>query len=248
MSFWAAGLIWSKRGHWLLWVAVGLGVFVLILSETRTAIFACAAVLAYGGLRRVDRKNRHLLVGISAVAGVALLVLAASFVGVGDQIERGDPTSISGRTDIWPVAVKQILNRPILGHGMGSEEAVFIQAAFDGQLDFLAGTTHSMYLSVWLSGGLIGFLLFATTLISAWRRRKNVDPWVVAPLIAVMITGLTEAIVHVPTVSFLVLSGTIAAIAAADPNSPESFRGLPRSTAKRRRNVGRSQGRLPVGS
>ena len=214
----AAGLIWSKRGNWLLWPAAGLGVFVLALSETRTAIFATAVGLAYGGLRRISRQNRNLMIGVAVVGGLASLVLSAAFFAVGEQIERGNPTSISGRTDIWPVAVGQILNRPILGHGMGSEEAVFIQAAFDGELDFLAGTTHSMYLSVWLSGGLIGFILLATAMVSAWRRRRNVDPWVVAPLITVMITGLTEAIVHIPTPSFLVMSGSIAAIAASDTN------------------------------
>jgi O-antigen ligase len=214
----AAGLIWSKRGNWLLWPAAGLGVFVLVLSETRTAIFATIVGLAYGGLRRLSRQNRNLLISVAMVGGVALLVLSASFLEVGEQIERGDPTSISGRTDIWPVAVGQILNRPILGHGMGSEEAVFIQAALDGELDFLAGTTHSMYLSVWLSGGIIGFILLFTALVSAWRRRRNVDPWVVAPLLTVMITGLTEAIVHVPTAGFMVMSGSIAAIAAADTN------------------------------
>jgi O-antigen ligase len=212
----AAGVIWSKRGRWVLWPAVGLGLFVLVISETRAAMLACIVGLAYGGLRHLSPQNRRLVLAGGGVAAVALLVFATSFDGVGQQIERGDPASLTGRTEIWPVAVSEILDRPILGHGMGSEEAVFIQAAFDGKLDFLAGTTHSMYLSVWLSGGLVGFLLLATAFVSTWRRRSNVDPWVLSPMIAVMINGLTEAIIHVPTVSFLVMSGTVAAIAASD--------------------------------
>ena len=213
-----AGLIWSKRGHWILWPAAALGAFMLLLSETRTAIFACLVALTYGQLRRFKPQNQKLLVVGGGIAAVATLVFSASFLGLGEQLERGDPTSISGRTDIWPVAFGEIVDEPILGHGMGNEEAVFIQAALDGKLDFLAGTTHSMYLSIGLSGGIIGSLILLTALISTWRRRRNVDPWVIAPLITVMITGLTEAIVHVPTVAFFVMSGSIAAVAASEQN------------------------------
>ena len=213
----AGGLIGNKNTRNSVWLASAavLGVS-LWLTGTRTAMGAALFGLLYGGFRGMRRQDRTVvLASLMLVLVMAYTGLSASGGAVADLGERNDPTSVSGRTDVWPIALDFIQERPLFGYGMGAEERLFAQAANAGDLYFLAGTSHSMVLTTWLSGGVVGFTLFFMSVVSSIRHRKRVDPWVFAPIPVVVIGGITEAVVQVPTVSILLLAGCFATIARA---------------------------------
>lgn len=212
----AAQLVWNRRsGRWsnLPAMAIGICCIALIFAETRTSIAAAVLGVGYGLARKLAPLNRWLIGGGLAILVLALLGMTSAFVDLAVFGERGDPTSVSGRTDIWPIVIDLIAERPLLGYGWGAEEQLFIQAARSGRISFLAGTSHSILLSPLLSGGVLGFCLLATGVASALRLRRRVDPWITAIILAILLNGLTEAIVHRPSVSVFLLSGCLAAVA-----------------------------------
>ncbi len=153
-----AGVIWSRRSSLMFWAVPFLSAAALLASETRTAMAAALLGLLYGGLRRLSPLYRVLVVlalglGLFSVLGIASAVTDVVAFG-----ERGDPTSVAGRTSIWPVAIDFIMERPILGYGWGASERLFAQAARTGDLTFLAGTSHSIVLAPLVQGGIVGVL------------------------------------------------------------------------------------------
>ena len=208
----AGGLIWSRRTSTFIWVAPVVSLAGLYLSETRTALAAAGVGLLYGGLRRLSRLYRGLVFGGLAVGALSAFLLVSAFSGVGELSERGDPTTVSGRTDIWPVAVGYIAEEPVLGYGWGGSEILFARAARDGDLTFLAGTSHSIVLSPLISGGIVGLSLFGLAVVSTFKHRRRVDPWIVAPVLAILLNGLAEAIINVPSISLFIMAGSMAAI------------------------------------
>jgi O-antigen ligase len=230
----AAGLWTDRRRRSLVALSVLITAPVLLASGTRTAYAAAAAGLLYGGFRRLSsRQRRHALVLLAAsvTAGVALAAQVDGAISFGT---RGDPTSVAGRTSIWPVAIEMFLQRPVLGYGAGSAETVYQIAAGQGRLTFLAGTSHSIVLSPLVLGGAVGFSLLAVAAASTVRRRRRVDAWTVAPLVVVMITGLTESIVHLPSIGLVTIAGCLAAIAVAPPAALPATPGLRPLVAGRR--------------
>lgn len=211
----AAGVIWSRRSSLLFLAAPMVSVAALIFSETRTAMAAAAVGLLYGGLRRFSPLDRSLAVAGLGVGLTSAFGLAVAFTDIAAFGERGDPTSVAGRTSIWPVAWDFITDRPILGWGWGASGELFSQAARTGSIAFEAGTTHSVPLALLVQGGLIGFLLFSIALVSAFRHRRRVDPWLMALIVTLLFSGLTEAIIHIPSVAIMLVAAVLAAISGA---------------------------------
>ncbi|WP_426431860.1 O-antigen ligase family protein [Winogradskyella sp. HB-48] len=69
-------------------------------------------------------------------------------------------SSISLRYNIYNCSFDSIMDRPFLGHGLGSEKQVLLDCYKENKRVFNGNfyNTHNQYLSVWLSSGIIGFL------------------------------------------------------------------------------------------
>lgn len=84
--------------------------------------------------------------------------VAERFALIEDQMN-----SMSGRTPIWEVAVKQVKERPLLGYGYGLN--IFTKVYEEGREDPPGeGPTvqheHNLFLSLLIQTGLVGTLLF----------------------------------------------------------------------------------------
>lgn len=228
----AGGIIWSRRSISLrYWLLPAVAVPALVFSETRTAMAAAVVALVYGLIGRLNMLDRAYALGSLVVLALGVFVVASALEPVAALGERGDITTVAGRTDVWPIALELIGEEPLLGYGWGSSNPLYLEAARDGRISFLAGTSHSIVLATFIQGGLIGFSLFALCVLSTFKHRKRVDPWVIAPLIVIAIGGLTESIIHLPSVSLMLIAGSMAAI-AVQPRYSDTFPGIDR---KRRR-------------
>ena len=206
------------------WAVIGIGTVALAFSETRTAILAVLIGLLYGGIRRYAPFDRWLIVGGLALLALAALGLGSGLSGIAEFSQRNDPTSVSGRTEVWPIILDIIAERPLIGYGWGAEETLLTIAAREGEIHFLAYNTHALPLTLLISGGVVGFSLLACAVGGAIRRRHRVNVWIVATLVVLLFSGTTEALFHRPSVSVLLMAGVLAAIAR-----------VPRSTGLRQR-------------
>ena len=222
-----AGLLFRRSpGRSVWWAAATMFTMALWFSGTRTAMGAALLGILYGALSRLPATYRRVALIAVFVLGAAVIVALGSSGGAVQSLgERNDPTTFSGRTEVWPIAIDFIKERPVLGYGVGAEGQLFQIARNRGQLSFDAGTSHMVYLTTWLAGGVVGFVLFMASLFSAFRHRHRVDAWVIALLPVVVIGGITEAIINIPSVTLFLYAGCLAVIS----------RGRGRNSVRRRR-------------
>lgn len=207
-----------------------LAVIVLIGTNTRTTILAILMIAAYMGGRRLGWRVGTL--GMLLVASLTFSVINGA--GSTDALSRGgtssDVASFNGRTTIWDISLDLFQEKQLFGYGTASSENIWIEAAKDGQISWYAANAHNIMLELLLSHGLVGLSLFVMGLVSFARRsRLEPDPWHDAIVIAILTTGLTEAIVNRPSTVFAVLGAVFAArsLASGRWEEPVSASGDP---------------------
>ncbi len=128
--------------------------------------------------------------GILLCAGV--LALAAAVVsfhsGFSAYIDRGDVSTLTGRTDIWDFIVRQIQARPFLGYGYETSGTVFQSRYFPlwwGPWDLGPHSSlHNGYLGHALGLGIPATILWLFIVLRPWvfALRQPQDPWNLKPM------------------------------------------------------------------
>jgi hypothetical protein len=144
--------------------------------------------------------------------------LLASGGSASHLTRSGDPkelTTLTGRTDVWPIAWRIIGDRPLLGHGTGTSQALFDDATRRGLIWWHAFNAHNVFLTVAIEQGLVGLVLMALALLAAaWRLRGS--PWALALVIVFISNGTTEAMVERPNVAIVAIAAAATVAARAD--------------------------------
>ncbi len=137
--------------------------------------FVCVTLVTILALRRLSGPQR-LVVGVLAVLGMAGggLVVAANFEAVSALFldATGKDMSLTGRTDLWQVALDEIARRPLLGAGY---QAVWVPGNPIAELlwtDFGVESRtgfhfHNAYLSNAVEIGVIGVAMQAMLVLGA---------------------------------------------------------------------------------
>jgi len=182
-SFWLATWYIGKN-HWNPVALICLAILGLTLVSTgsRTPIVGLAAALLW--LMAAGNKKR----GGIAIA-IALLGVAALYAVVPDVLtQRG----ASYRPEIWMESLRQIGEKPWLGHGYDSEMVVKIASLPKPLAD-----PHNIELGVLYMGGIVGFVLwmvlYGLAMRFCWLNRR--EPQVVLAatwLVFGFASGLTE--------------------------------------------------------
>jgi O-antigen ligase/polysaccharide polymerase Wzy-like membrane protein len=102
----------------------------------------------------------------------------------------------SGRSAAWKGTVHQILQRPVLGFGFGTEAKVFV----DRYYYFVGGSPEDSYLGIALQLGVVGLIalvaLVASTLVGARRALAGPNRVLAATCAGAVAAGLTMALVQ----------------------------------------------------
>lgn len=209
-----SALVWlfcavkAQRYKLVMWLGVFLSVYVLLRSTTKAALAILVLLLILIPIYRVLRWQYSvllpLLTALLLIGGSVLVVLISNAESLLASI--GKDTTISGRTDIWPLLLNQIGERPWLGYGY----LTFWHGGWEGEpadiwqelrWGFEPPHAHNGLLEVVLSFGLLGFALFClhflTILVRSlgWLRRVESAEGLV-PLTCITLTfllNLTES-------------------------------------------------------
>jgi len=186
-------------------IAVLLCLFLMVMSESRAAWISFASVcvialaLRYASGRGVKTGIQiGLLVMISIIVGA---ILVKNMVPLLELIGK-DPT-LSGRTDVWGLALDRAADRPVLGYGY---RAYWIEGnkirlqPTEGWADYI-NHGHNTYLDLFVELGMLGigvFLLtFGTLLIKMVYRIRNLNDyiniWGAASICFILIRGAAES-------------------------------------------------------
>ncbi len=211
---WAIGLIlilgFERCTRWsTLLLPLGFALVTLLFTQSRTAVLACAAVVAVLCLRRV--RLVPLLIAGSAVITVVcliLLIFGGELAGidsedVASRISRsGDAYevySLTGRTAIWAYALEKIGESPWVGWGYGAPRYLMNTHRLAAFTSFQTIHAHNIFLDIALSGGVIAALLLAAMFLSLlWGFVRNPDPVPDMVLVLALVASITEPILFSP--------------------------------------------------
>ena len=147
--------------------------FMLLVAQSRS----CLIVTALVAIPVVwSMYKRNLVIAFAAVAGVGAAALPYSQTvsrlpqAVTSYLMRGqtaaDAYTVSGRTEVWDIAIKSFVEEPLFGHGyysMTNTGKMYVWGAERWQ------TAHNVYLHVLTGTGIIGLFLLLWALVHVMR-------------------------------------------------------------------------------
>lgn len=178
-------------------LVVLLSVFVIILLQTRIAILGLSVVAVYSFIISSSRYYRWALA--ISIVGLTIVIFSSNnlvnrykdviyFEPSEEDIGTFEENGINQRAWIWKTAFRHIVEKPLIGYGLGAQRNVFkwkvekelLEEEFDNKL-MLAGKAlsdknlHNQYLQIWYECGFFGLLFFLVTLcfilFSSFQRR-----------------------------------------------------------------------------
>lgn len=176
------GSISASRQNSLLLLFVLFGTFTLFLTDSRVGIysFVLCLILLGVGLRHSWREKLFKPTGLIVIG----VILSQILINTVYDNKTKDFSRTTNRQVIYATSLEVIKDAPILGHGLGSFEKVYLEKLSDlasaGRFDYkdLTGRAenlshpHNEFLYWGIQGGLVsifGLLLMAFSLITIFR-------------------------------------------------------------------------------
>lgn len=186
----------------------------LLLSRSMTAIIAAAVTIAVITYLRLSSRLSILVLTAIAGAAITLSLVGPDMTGTFSSTTGRDLT-LTGRTVIWGLVAKKIVERPVLGYGYGafwSTEAESVNEFLNG---FKPGQAHNGYLEVCLDLGALGLVFVGLVTMGAVRRalrlrRRFNSPtgnWMLVMVVLLLVHNVAESdfmLVHAMWFIFIV--------------------------------------------
>lgn len=163
----------SRKRRWVAGAGLILSFGLVIFSNSVSGLVVCVSLLAllpvYGALRwRITLAVPFLISAWLLMGGVVMwgLYNAETLLGA-----LGRDITLTGRTNLWPLVITMISQRPWLGYGYSgfweADKGAYFSFALNG---FQATGAHNGFLDLWLQLGLLGVLVFVLSFLLAFLR------------------------------------------------------------------------------
>jgi exopolysaccharide production protein ExoQ len=206
-------------------VAVSVGL--ILLCHSRTALVVFVAMLVLLRVFRLRRRGSRAL--IAGIAGVLIVSALLSVVVDMDSMAGllGRDATLTGRTNIWEMALESIAEKPLLGYGYSAFWNVAPEAdRISNILHWKVPHAHNGFIDLTLQLGLAGLALFLLVYVIAVRRALTFaysDPgeeamWPLAYLAFIVLYQVTESTIFVGnTILWMVYVSTVCSVGVAVP-------------------------------
>ncbi|MEA3389276.1 O-antigen ligase family protein [Sphingobium sp. CCH11-B1] len=197
---------WRMNGVSLPLAAVtALGcVFIVIMSQSGTAAASLAqaiAVIAFMTMIQRAKMETRILLILLAILSLAMLGLLA--YAVSDLLfgMAGRDATLTGRTDVWEIAIRTLEAHPIRGFGYAFWTADNpARNSIWRQLGYAVGHSHNSWLDLWLQLGLAGLGIMIAivvrniyhTLRLILTTRHPLGPAIMGLVILLLVRSMTE--------------------------------------------------------
>jgi O-antigen ligase len=208
---------WMRGGRGgLLLAAAALPI--LVLTDGRMAMIA----LVVGAAALVRPVLPRFVVPAALLITVVGALFLATDTSLGERASRtvsrsgeaSEIATVTGRTEIWDVAIDDLRHRPLTGIGAGSTPEAFEVAVEQGRIGFAVTHGHNMWIQLGLSGGVVA-VAFAAIGSASYAVRARIRPVRDrdALMLAILIHGLTEDVVAEPRYTLIIAAAAIASTA-----------------------------------
>ncbi|WP_223549451.1 O-antigen ligase family protein [Pseudomonas sp. A-B-19] len=162
---------------WKPLIGLGLSIFLTFMSSSTTALICLILVLTVylflksKKIRAVIYQFRHpIYAGITLISVIPFLV---SFAPPGLTIFDKD-TTFTGRVFIWGFILSMFFERPVFGYGLNQFDAFFnANSTFASNVGFQVGSTHSGFLDLAFSLGMVGVFLVLAFIKKIVPKKNN---------------------------------------------------------------------------
>ena len=185
----------GAKKNWHKWVygpIIILETILLYFTATRGAILGFVGGLLLMGVLLVwkEKENKNLRKIAYWVLGVVVVVILGFLLLRGTPLVKNSPVlsrfstlsiaefQTQGRYFVWPMAVRGVVERPLLGWGQENFNFVFnkyYDPGLYGQEEWF-DRTHNLFLDWLIAGGLLGFLAYASIYVALfyyiWRKES----------------------------------------------------------------------------
>jgi len=179
----------------------------VFVTSGRSAHLLLLIVLTATALQTLRGRRRWAAIGVlPLVAAVAFSVspmLQSRFGALVEEVRHplasAELSSIGIRSVMWNVSGRMVVERPLLGYGMGGFAAAYERAvqasSFTGWAATPTGDPHNQYLQVQLQAGIAGSVAFVAFLIAGFRHRaaQPYRAWASAILLGWCATSLASS-------------------------------------------------------
>jgi len=157
------GIPWirSFREKGSIWQGIGFGILLtgLILTFSRACWLAAAITVP---IFTFKWKPKTTLLGLSAIA----VLLVAIPYGRERVRQSLSPTNwSSGRIELWNVAFDRAVDKPMIGHGIGSFKSIITRDIRESLPDKGVGDWHNQYIQIFMENGIVGILLLCWLMV-----------------------------------------------------------------------------------
>ncbi len=167
----AAALNAPRRGLWIAFAVLALGL--VLMSTSKTSLVSL--LLGLGGFALAAFARRGPAAGVAAawVSVFGLLLVAGAFLFSADTVLAvlGKDATLTGRTQIWTAAMRQVAERPLTGFGYGTvwgESGPWGPLAkIVSEAGFKPNHAHNSWVEQWLGTGIVGLVAFSLTFAQA---------------------------------------------------------------------------------
>jgi O-antigen ligase len=207
----------SKKHSWVAWTLFCISVFLLVVSNGKTAysIFVISLCLfpMFRIIKQQYKLRAFLFLTVLTVLGSALVLIVSNleFIVV-DTL--GKDMQFNGRLPIWQLILDKVFERPLLGYGAAgfwtSEHALYVinnTWASDGDRVGIGGegirfNGHNGYLDFLLEYGFIGLSLYICSVLTTLFRLVTLVTatatvesfWMLQILIALLLFNIADRI------------------------------------------------------
>lgn len=227
---------WKNSLRPLALIAIFMAMLALMMSTTKAALGVLIVVLGCIPIYRTLRwKATQLALFLAVGIPLGTLLIGGLLSNAGSILAAfGKTTTLSGRTEIWPLVIENIGHRPWFGYGYHT----FWLNGWEGDAaniwvylprGFEPSHSHNGFLDMLLSFGLVGFVVFGLNLIAfGWRAfrwaRTNHSPEGLVPVLLLtfmMLINITESLWLKPDILW-VCYATVAIVIATQPQ-PQTY-------------------------
>jgi O-antigen ligase len=208
-----------------------------VLTRSRTSMLAVLVAVAFSLAIITIRNQRQnlgrllgtfvLIVGITGLAGLAVYSAPRGFNLLSvlhSERDEGDPTTLTGRVDLWKNVLEYAYERPVLGFGFGGFWSAKHIEAISAEQQWPINQAHSAYidqvLAVGFPGAFLSVLVIFSGIVICTKRFFHYDNcygvWA-GLLVFITVHNLTEAISLSPGFLSFVLSLMSIQLALARP-------------------------------
>ncbi|MBN3963603.1 O-antigen ligase [Nostoc sp. NMS8] len=195
----------SRRYNWLFWGGFSLSILLLILAGSSSSIVNLVILIFAFFAFQIWRWSYSIMIPTLMIMAIISQILYLWLSNGADVVfaSLGKDSTLTGRTELWPLVIDMIWKRPWLGYGYGG----FWQG-WDGESAYiwlnagwLAPHAHNGYLAICLDLGFLGLGVF---LLGFWRtylqgltwmrgNKTALDIWPLIHMTYIALASLTES-------------------------------------------------------